>query len=46
MHLFGVIKDVFDNMKTCEMEYRRNPLIRTVVIRTANYPDRLGLSFG
>jgi hypothetical protein len=46
MHLVVVIKDVFDNIKMREMEYRRNPLIRTVVIRTANYPDRLGPSFG
>ena len=41
MHLASVIKDVFDNMKMREMENRRNPLIRA-----ANYPDRLGPSFG
>ena len=46
MHLVGVIKDVFDNMKTHGMEYGINPLIRTVVIRNANYQDWLGPSFG
>ena len=45
MHLVGVIKDVFDNMKMRGMEHKRNPLTRTVVVRTANYPDLLGPSF-
>jgi hypothetical protein len=28
----------------CAKEYGRTPFIRTLVIRTANYPDRLGPS--
>ena len=35
IHLVGVIKDVFDNINMREMEYRRSPHIRTVVIRIA-----------
>jgi hypothetical protein len=32
------------NVTSLKFKYSRTPLIRTLVIRTANYPDRLGLS--
>jgi hypothetical protein len=35
MHLIGVIKDVFDNMKTCEMEKKKKS-----TYPDGGYPDR------
>jgi len=34
----------FINLKVMNVKYSRTPLIRKQVIRTSNYPDRLGPS--
>ena len=41
---FQNVANNFHNERMCFRTYSINPLIRTLVIRNANYPDRLGPS--